>query len=417
MGESWENDFVEPRGMRISHKESLKQDDQFIEEGKDLQFTLVIPALNEENAIAQTLNQALDSRKEIIKQTSINNVQIVIVNDGSTDKTQKIADEFREIIKIQFKENMGYGAAIQRGFHETNTPLVGFMDGDGTCNPLFFIKLIKHLQKSGADVVIGSRLNPTSRMPLIRKFGNMIFAWLLRWISGQKLTDATSGMRVIRRTSLKKLIPLPDGLHYTPVMSTVAVLDPRIKIEEVPMSYSQRIGKSKLSVIKDGLRFLYSIAAVSLCYRPLMICFLLGCLLALSGLIFGFSLFIAGMNPVVYFFFSGAFIYLSLLAFSTGLIIRQLSHSLIEGRGFFGKESNLFQSLKEGILMIRLGVFACVIVICVSCSTFLFSFFNLPLLVILAVTFITGGLIGSAGVVFRTLWALRLKQQVKKEDY
>jgi len=402
--------------MRIKNKDNLKKHNRHIKEGEALEFTLVVPALNEENAIAETLNQALDSSEEIEKKTPINKVYIVFVNDGSTDNTQKIADKFRGIIKIQFKKNKGYGAAIKRGFLETDTPLVGFMDGDGTCHPHFFIELINHLQKSGADVVVGSRLNPRSKMLLIRKFGNKIFAWLLRWISDQKLTDVASGMRVIQRASLNKMMPLPDGLHFTPVMSAVAVLDPRIKIEEVPMSYSQRIGKSKLSVVKDGLRFLYSIFAVSLCYRPLKICFLLGSMLALSGLIVGFSLFITGLHSVVYIFFSGIFIYLSLLVFTTGLIIRQINYSLIKHRYLLEKESNSSQRLQDGMVLIRLGIFTCAVVICFSFIFFLFSFINLLFWIILAALFTTGGLIGSAGVVFRTLWALRLKQKAVMED-
>jgi hypothetical protein len=75
-------------------------------------------------------------------------------------------------------------------------------------------------------------------------------------------------MRVIRREALADLYPLPDGLHFTPAMSARVLLEDKIKLVEVPMPYAERVGRSKLSVLKDGLRFLRVIVQAALCYRP-----------------------------------------------------------------------------------------------------------------------------------------------------
>ena len=111
-------------------------------------------------------------------------------------------------------------------------------------------------------------------MPFIRKVGNKIYAYLLGFLCGRRITDIASGMRVLRREALKYLYPLPDGLHFTPSMTARAMLN-GLKLVEIPMSYRERQGRSKLNVFNDGIRFLKTIFEAVLCYRPERI-FLLG---------------------------------------------------------------------------------------------------------------------------------------------
>ena len=75
-------------------------------------------------------------------------------------------------------------------------------------------------------------------------------------------------MRVIRRSALPHIYPLPDGLHFTPAMSARTLLEGRLKLIEIAMPYSERVGQSKLSVLKDGVRFLNAIISAAICYRP-----------------------------------------------------------------------------------------------------------------------------------------------------
>lgn len=236
---------------------------------KTCRFTVVIPALNEEEAIGQTLTDMLAARRRIIAETPVGEVRVVAVNDGSTDRTQEIAEGFDEVTTVRFVSNRGYGAAIKAGFKVGNSELVGFMDADGTLQPESWIPLINKLFEENADVVLGTRLNDDSEMPRIRRLGNWGFARLLGFIAGQPLTDCASGMRVIKRSSLKYLMPLPDGLHFTPAMSCNALLDRRLKISEVPVPYAERVGRSKLSVIKDGMRFLTIILLTGCFYNPI----------------------------------------------------------------------------------------------------------------------------------------------------
>jgi hypothetical protein len=104
-------------------------------------------------------------------------------------------------------------------------------------------------------------------MPRIRRVGNWLYAMLLGALSGRAVEDTASGMRVLRRDALPALYPLPDGLHFTPAMSARAVMND-LPIVEIPMTYEERVGRSKLSVLRDGVRFLRSIVDALLLYRP-----------------------------------------------------------------------------------------------------------------------------------------------------
>jgi hypothetical protein len=120
-------------------------------------------------------------------------------------------------------------------------------------------------------------------MPLIRRLGNSIFASLLSIFASSRVRDTASGMRVVRRSSLTHLFPLPDGLHFTPAMSARAMMSDAIQITELDMPYHERVGESKLHVIRDGLRFLRVIVETGFLYRPARPLNLAGILLTLIG--------------------------------------------------------------------------------------------------------------------------------------
>jgi len=75
--------------------------------------------------------------------------------------------------------------------------------------------------------------------------------------------DTASGMRVIRRSALPRLLPLPDGLHFTPAMSAVALMDDDLVLSEIDMPYAERVGESKLRVLRDGVRFIQAIVSAA----------------------------------------------------------------------------------------------------------------------------------------------------------
>ena len=232
---------------------------------------IAIPALNEEGSIEAIIERSLGAKNYIIAHSPIQDIEITVVSDGSTDRTVELARQYIDRINlIVFEKNRGYGAAIQEAWQTSDADLLGFLDADGTCEPRFFAPLAQALEEQNGDVVLGCRLNSETKMPLIRQTGNLLFAGLLTMLSGRRIRDTASGMRIVRRAAYQKLKPLPDGLHFTPAMSARALLDVRsdLKLVEVNMPYHERVGESKLRVGKDGVRFLKIILKTAAVYRP-----------------------------------------------------------------------------------------------------------------------------------------------------
>lgn len=234
-----------------------------------MKLLIAIPALNEEQSIESIVRRCLDAREHIRSTSPVTAIDITVVSDGSTDRTVELARGFGDQIHlIVFEHNRGYGAAISEAWRQSDADLLAFLDADGTCDPLFFSDLCNLLEREGADVVLGNRMSFESRMPLLRRVGNTFFGVLLSLFSSQRVRDTASGMRVVRRTSLGRLLPLPTGLHFTPAMSARALLREDVKIREIAMPYHEREGRSKLRPFRDGLRFLSTIFEATLLYRP-----------------------------------------------------------------------------------------------------------------------------------------------------
>lgn len=236
-------------------------------------LSVVIPAYNEETGIAQIMNRVLQVRDSLTK-VGISGMELLVVNDGSRDHTLQNAEEVAcktvGVKVISHIKNRGYGAALKTGFSMAKGELIGFLDADGTYPPEYFPQLCQEALK-GADLVIGSRMaGAKSEMPVTRRIGNLFFANLLSLLGNQRVTDSASGMRVFTRDVLEQIYPLPDGLNLTPVMSARA-LHENVKMVEVPIPYSERVGRSKLSVFRDGSIFLQSILWTVLSYNPVRI--------------------------------------------------------------------------------------------------------------------------------------------------
>ena len=237
-------------------------------------LSIVIPAYNEEKGIAEIACRVLSVAADL-KNAGVDQLELLIVDDGSKDRTAEVASKIAGVNLICHPQNKGYGAALKTGFSKARGELIGFLDADGTYPPEYFPQLCR-AALNGVDLVIGSRMAGTeSKMPFTRRVGNFFFANLLTVLSRQKVTDSASGMRVFKREILEQIYPLPDGLNLTPVMSTRA-LHEGITIGEVPIPYSERVGRSKLSVIRDGRIFLQSMIWTVLYYNPVRILGMIG---------------------------------------------------------------------------------------------------------------------------------------------
>ena len=230
-------------------------------------LSVVIPAYNEEDSIQAVMERVLAIRPEL-PAAGVDDLELIVVNDGSRDRTAELVQATPGVRLLTHVRNGGYGAALKTGFAAARGELIGFLDADGTYPPENFPDLCRVALAQDADIVIGSRMaGATSEMPLVRRIGNLIFANLVSLVSAQRITDSASGMRVFKKAILERIYPLPDGLNLTPVMSTRA-LHEGLRMVEVPIPYSERAGRSKLSVMRDGMRFAQSIVWTAFTYNP-----------------------------------------------------------------------------------------------------------------------------------------------------
>src|SRR3954469_17940945 len=253
---------------------------------RPMSLSIVIPALNEENGIDEILQRVLAQRAGLAE-VGIDTLEVIVVDDGSKDRTADRIRAYSNVRLIQHPVNRGYGAALKTGFNAATGDLLAFLDADGTYPPESFPELCQAVEDHRADLIIGSRmLSGESEMPLVRRIGNTIFAALLSIVGSRKISDSPSGMRVFRKESLPILYPLPDGLDFTPAMSTRAVYE-GLNMVEVAIPYKERVGRSKLNPLKDGIRFLRSILWTALLYDPQRFFGTLGMLMLVVAVLLG----------------------------------------------------------------------------------------------------------------------------------
>lgn len=256
------------RGMKgavLAEKQARSE--QALRRGADeVMLSVVIPAYNEETAIGEVLGRVL-SMEGALQEAGLD-LEVIVVDDGSRDRTGAVVAEWPQVRLIRHQGNRGYGAAIKTGFRQARGQLLAFLDADGTYPPEALPDLCRPLLDRQADLVIGCRMgNSESHMPLVRRVGNRLFAGLLTLLGNHRVRDSASGMRILRREILPILYPLPDGLNFTPVMSARAMHE-GVRMVDVPIAYDERVGESKLHPLRDGTRFLRSIVQTVLAYNP-----------------------------------------------------------------------------------------------------------------------------------------------------
>ncbi len=245
-------------------------------------LSVVIPALDEEDGIAAIIERVLGVSPALADMDV--GLELLVVDDGSSDGTCDVVARYADVRLVRHGCNRGYGAALKTGFAAAQGDWLAFLDADGTYPPEHFPSLCQAMEEGeGADLVVGSRRSgAASEMPLMRRVGNLIWSSMVTLLGNRRVVDPASGMRVLRRASLERLYPLPDGLNFTPVMSTRAIHE-GLRLREIPIPYQERQGRSKLKIVQDGMRFMRTILWTVMTYNPARL---------LGGL--GFALFVLG---------------------------------------------------------------------------------------------------------------------------
>ena len=243
--------------------------------GEALDVTIVIPAFNEEGAIAAEI----DHIHEVMGKTP-HNYTIFVVDDGSEDDTAKIA-ETKDCTVFRQPRNRGYGASLKRGISEAKTDLIIITDADGTYPAEEMPKLLAEYDKY--DMVVGSRTGEEVHIPLIRRPAKWFLRMLASYLAGFYIPDLNSGLRVIRRQHVKRFAHiLPSGFSFTTTI-TLSLLCNDLSIGYVPINYKKRIGSSKIRP-SHAYHFLMLILRVTILFNPLKVFLPLGLVMFLAGL-------------------------------------------------------------------------------------------------------------------------------------
>jgi glycosyltransferase involved in cell wall biosynthesis len=221
-----------------------------------MSLSIVIPALNEEKGIGDTLDGIRANLN------GITDYEVVIVDDGSTDKTAEIASEKGAIV-IKHDRNRGYGAAIKTGVGRAKYETICLLDADCTYPPSSIPQLLKNYRGDNC-IVSGSRfLGKNMGMPFTRRVGNTFFLNLASILNGKRIYDVSSGMKIFSKRTFDSLQPLPDGLDMMLVL-TIRSVKKGMTLVEVPIEYNDRKGASKLNSLREGTRFLMTVMKTSL---------------------------------------------------------------------------------------------------------------------------------------------------------
>jgi len=212
----------------------------------DKKVLVIIPAYNEEVAVGNVVEEV---------KNCLTQVDILVVNDGSTDLTYEKAKE-KGVLVLDLPFNLGIGGAMQAGYqyaYEKGYDIAIQVDADGQHDPKEIAKLLKALEEKKMDVAMGSRfLGPSEfKSSLMRRIGIFIFSRVISMIVGQKITDPTSGFRAVNRKAIQ-LFASNYPQDYPEPEAVVLVHQCRLKMEEVPVGMSERhSGESSITKIRS----------------------------------------------------------------------------------------------------------------------------------------------------------------------
>jgi glycosyltransferase involved in cell wall biosynthesis len=240
------------------------------------EISVVIPCLNEEEAVGKVVDQALEGI-----QRSGRTGEVIVVDNASTDRSAEVAAEHGAIVVRE--ERPGYGSAYLAGLAHARGEYIVMGDADETYPMQELAPFVERLA-AGDDLVMGSRFEGTihgEAMPwLNRHIGNPILTGLLNVLFGVKISDAHCGMRAVRSDALPVLDLHSTGMEFASEMVFKAFRR-KLRISEIPIDYYPRVGESKLNRFGDAWRHV----KFMLLYSPSWLYFVPGVLLLLLGLI------------------------------------------------------------------------------------------------------------------------------------
>ena len=215
---------------------------------------IIIPAYNEETNIEKTV--------EAILRDSVG-FDYVIINDCSTDRTKQICEE-KGYNVVNLPINLGIGGAVQTGYKyalRKGYDMAVQVDGDGQHDPKFLEEMAEYLERNQLDMVIGSRFIEKQGFQSsgLRRIGIRFFTWLIKVLTGETITDPTSGLRMVNRNVLATFAE-DYPKDYPEPESVVAILRKKMKVKEIPVIMHEREGGVSSISMKKSVYYMVKVS-------------------------------------------------------------------------------------------------------------------------------------------------------------
>jgi glycosyltransferase involved in cell wall biosynthesis len=278
--------------------------------------SVVIPAFNEADAIGDVVRAlgAIAPWREI-----------VVVDDGSGDDTgARAAAAGARVVRHPY--NKGNGAAVKTGIRQTGGEFVLLLDADGQHQPADARRLVDRLGEY--DLIVGAR-SSAAQAGVARAMGNALLNRLASFLTEREIPDLTSGMRAARRDCLLEFLPLLPNGFSTPTTTTLAFIKAGYSVGFEPIEVRARVGRSKIRLSRDGVKFLLIVMRVVTIFSPMRVFLPIAAVAFVTGAGYGLWTVIATHKIA-----NGAVLLLlfSVLVFLVGLVSEQVAALRPDGR-------------------------------------------------------------------------------------
>ena len=232
-------------------------------------LSVVIPAFNE----AEAIRPVVEDTRRALKDLGVDH-EVIVVDDASEDRTAAEAAAAGARV-LAHPANAGYGAAIMTGVAQARFDLIAILDGDGSYPPAELAKLLPHARDF--DMVIGQRTGQAYRGGVFKRRGRWAFGWLALFVTGQRIPDVNSGMRLLHKRVLEDARHIVcRGFSFSTTLTLSALTAGRF-VKHVPIAYLPRVGRSHVRYLRDTLRAAQILAEAAVYHNPTKTACVLAC--------------------------------------------------------------------------------------------------------------------------------------------